>query len=484
GHSSSLKRSEGRRQQQLTEDQRRQGQQQLTEDQRGRRRSSSLKRQRARRQQLTEGVRGPGNSSSSLKDQRGRDSSTLMKDQRARQQRATEKSEARVAFTNKNANHSRSPLASLIGGAPHSSSVKRLVSLVRPRRCQSGPRCQRQRLSVGREAGQAAVKRLRRPELVKSPGAGGQPAFRMRHSCGCLSGDPEPGHVTACRLWRWPDLQSAQRAAALENCQMPYTARTQTELCVNPQHYTRLPLCSPAQDPVLVCRPGTPAGSSGRQQRRRSPPTTRTPRSPSVYMSEDNDGAGSEGGRIGALSPPQQQLPGQVQQQPQQPLYSVHYTEPEHWCSFITVRRSATDPSGAEPLSAWACCPNVHRQWCRACTTSNGEVHVECLSRQPIFVQSPNGKPEAELGNAATVCCRIPARLCNLCCARAPSKASTSVYARSPRCATIRIAFVKGWGSDYRRQLVTATPCWIEVHLNGPLLCLDQVLGSHGQPTY
>jgi len=118
----------------------------------------------------------------------------------------------------------------------------------------------------------------------------------------------------------------------------------------------------------------------------------------------------------------------------------------------------------------------------------NGQVFAECLSDNPVFVQSPNCNQRYHWHLATVV--KIPpgcslkifdeadfVQLAN----ETVYQGFEAVYALTRIC-TIRISFVKGWGAEYKRQTILNTPCWIEVHLNNPLKLVDQILTKMGSP--
>ncbi|XP_042899892.1 mothers against decapentaplegic homolog 3 [Parasteatoda tepidariorum] len=328
-------------------------------------------------------------------------------------------------------------------------------------------------------------------------------------------------HVIYCRLWRWPDLQSHHELRAIDSCEYAFNLK-RGEVCVNPYHYLRVetpvlptifvprntgevPTSLPPLDDFINSVPENTEFSAGLENR--TFPLTETP--PPGYMSEDGDSQeqnGTENMDASLISSPSPPLDVQP----------VTYTEPAFWCSisyyelntrvgetFHASQPSLTVDGFTDPSSSERFClgllSNVNRNSVVEQTRRHigrgvrlyyigGEVFAECLSDSSIFVQSPNCNQRYGW-HPATVC-KIPPG-CNLkifnnqefaaLLAQSVSQGFEAVYQLTRMC-TIRMSFVKGWGAEYRRQTVTSTPCWIELHLNGPLQWLDRVLTQMGTP--
>lgn len=344
-------------------------------------------------------------------------------------------------------------------------------------------------------------------------------------------------HVIYCRVWRWPDLQSHHELKPLELCQFPFSAK-QKDVCINPYHYKRVE--SPVLPPVLVPRHSEFApGHSLLPFQQISEPNM------PHNVSYSNNGFNSQhnGPQSPISSVPS---PGSINSNPQSPYsglpetpppaYSPHedngnvspvdnamevapvsYQEPAFWASIAYYELNCrvgevfhcnshsvivdgfTNPSNNSDRFCLGQLSNVNRNSTIENTRRHigkgvhlyyvgGEVYAECLSDSAIFVQSRNCNHHHNF-HPSTVC-KIPSG-CSLkifnnqefaqLLSQSVNHGFEAVYELTKMC-TIRMSFVKGWGAEYHRQDVTSTPCWIEIHLHGPLQWLDKVLTQMGSP--
>ncbi|XP_061872667.1 mothers against decapentaplegic homolog 2-like isoform X1 [Colius striatus] len=336
-------------------------------------------------------------------------------------------------------------------------------------------------------------------------------------------------HVIYCRLWRWPDLHSHHELKAIENCEYAFNLK-KDEVCVNPYHYQRVE--TPVLPPVLVPRhteiltelpplddythsiPENTNFPAGIEPQSNYIPETPPP----GYISEDGETSDQQLSQSMDTGSPAELSPSTLSPVNHSlDLQPVTYSEPAFWCSIAyyelnqrvgeTFHASQpsltvdgfTDPSNSERFCL-GLLSNVNRNATVEMTRRHigrgvrlyyigGEVFAECLSDSAIFVQSPNCNQRYGW-HPATVC-KIPPG-CNLkifnnqefaaLLAQSVNQGFEAVYQLTRMC-TIRMSFVKGWGAEYRRQTVTSTPCWIELHLNGPLQWLDKVLTQMGSPS-
>ncbi|XP_035309800.1 mothers against decapentaplegic homolog 1-like isoform X2 [Cricetulus griseus] len=336
-------------------------------------------------------------------------------------------------------------------------------------------------------------------------------------------------HVIYCRVWRWPDLQSHHELKPLDCCEFPFSSK-QKEVCINPYHYKRVE--SPVLPPVLVPRysESNPQHSllaqfhNLGQNEPHMPPNATFPdsfRQPSTHPfphSSNSSYPNSPGSSSSSSTYPHSRTssdPGSPFQMPD--VQAVVYEEPMHWCSIVyyelnnrvgdTFQASSTsvlvdgytDPSNNKNRFCLGLLSNINRNSTIENTRRHigkgvhlyyvgGEVYVECLSDSSIFVQSRNCNYHH--GFHPTTVCKIPSG-CSVkifnnqefaqILAQSVNHGFETVYELTKMC-TIRMSFVKGWGAKYHRQDVTSTPCWIEIHLHGPLQWLDKVLTQMGSP--
>ncbi|XP_031623804.1 protein mothers against dpp-like [Contarinia nasturtii] len=351
-------------------------------------------------------------------------------------------------------------------------------------------------------------------------------------------------HVIYCRVWRWPDLQSHHELKPIDDCHFSFSSK-QKEVCINPYHYKRVesPVLPPVLVPrhsefapghsllpfQQVTEPNMPhnvnySQMSNQNFMNQSSPTSPTMSSVSSVNSNPNSPYGLS---LPETPPPAYGITDDANSNnTDQPmtdatnpngLVQISYQEPPFWASIAYYELNCrvgeafrcnslsviidgfTNPSNNSDRFCLGQLSNVNRNSTIENTRRHigkgahvyfvrGEVFVECLSDSAIFVQSRMCNHHHNF-HSSTVC-KIPPG-CSLkifnnsefatLLSQAVNHGYESVFELTKMC-TIRMSFVKGWGAEYHRQDVTSTPCWVEIHLHGPLQWLDKVLTQMDSP--
>lgn len=318
-------------------------------------------------------------------------------------------------------------------------------------------------------------------------------------------------HVIYCRVWRWPDLQSHHELKSVDYCKFGFAEKNK-EVCINPYHYIRVE--TPILPPVLVPRYPNSHGINDRQTSSWQPiPDPPIPYNQTLSPSTEYSVASP----LNSPAVVQQIMSPNSEQQFAGDL--VHYSEPSHWAKITYYELNTrvgepycalsqhnqividgyTDPGMNKNRYCIGLLSNVARNPMIEATRKhinrgvrltnvNGEVHAECLSDSAIFVQSRNCNRER--GFHPSTVCKLPPgyklRIFNYndfseLLRENVRHGFEAVYDLTKHC-SIRMSFVKGWGAEYHRQDITSTPCWVEIHLNGPYKWLDEVLKRMGAP--
>jgi hypothetical protein len=303
--------------------------------------------------------------------------------------------------------------------------------------------------------------------------------------------------VMYCRIFRWPDLQSQHELKSLPSCQYPAN-RNNSKICVNPYHYARV---DHSLYPPVVS-PRTDSGFNNVSPPPQSPlsPYSQPQGSPANYFQQMPQLAlmpmdGVEDAHQSSLNYSGQQ---------QEPWCRIHYAELNHKIGEPFKSSSPqvfvdgfTDPSIHNRRFSLGVISNINRNSTIEMTrrairkgicleNQDDQIFVINLSEASIFFQSKNCNLENQLNKNAVVKIEpnqrqkiFDQKIFEGVVQEARNTTEGNAYERLfhliEHC-SIKMSFVKGWGSIYQRQDVTSTPCWIEICLLKPYALLDTYL--------